>query len=203
MAAAVKRFGRIDTLVCNAGYGLVRPVAQTTPEEMQAIFATNVYGTAYCIRAAAPLMEQQELRDGLRGQMMIVSSAVARRALPYFGFYAATKAAQLSLAESLRVELKPKKIAVTSVHPIGTRTNFFEESGRVSGEVVPREVIGPVTQSAAQVAIRMGRAMSNPPAELWPFDAARWMISLGTVVPSMVDAAMASARGKFSARSAK
>ena len=53
---------------------------------------------------------------------MIVSSAVARRGLPFFGAYSATKAAQLSLAEAMRVEARPRQIAVTSVHPIGTDT---------------------------------------------------------------------------------
>ena len=49
-----------------------------------------------------------------------MSRPEARRGLPFFGPYAATKAAQLSLAEALRVELKPDRIAVTSVHPVGT-----------------------------------------------------------------------------------
>ena len=112
---ALDRFGRIDTLVCNAGYGVIRPVAKTSPEEMTQIFRTNVFGTADCVRAAVPVMAGREPRDdsGWRGQIVIVSSAVARRGLPFFGAYSATKAAQLSLAEALRVELKPKGITVT------------------------------------------------------------------------------------------
>jgi NADP-dependent 3-hydroxy acid dehydrogenase YdfG len=128
----VERFGRIDTLVCNAGYGILRPVASSDPDEIQLMFQTNVFGTTDCIRAAAPIMRKQEVSSGWRGQMMIVSSAVARRALPYFGVYSATKAAQLSLAEALRIELAPEKIAVTSVHPIGTETEFSEAS-RIAG----------------------------------------------------------------------
>ncbi|HEX3132903.1 MAG TPA: SDR family oxidoreductase, partial [Planctomycetota bacterium] len=100
IAATQSRFGRIDTLVCNAGYGISRRVDEMVPAEWQAIIATNLYGTMDCIRAALPLMIAQERRDGWRGQVMIVSSVVARRGLPFFGPYSATKAAQLSLAEA-------------------------------------------------------------------------------------------------------
>ena len=84
-ARSVKHFGRIDTLVCNAGYGLLRPVAETSPREMAEIFQTNVFGTLDCVRPAVVVMKRQEPRVGWRGQVVIVSSAVARRGLPYFG----------------------------------------------------------------------------------------------------------------------
>ena len=61
---------------------------------------------------------------------MMTSSGAARRGLPFFGPYSATKAAQLSLAEAMRVELKPDQIAVTSVHPVGTSTEFFDVAGK-------------------------------------------------------------------------
>ena len=60
MRAAAERligkFGRIDTLVCNAGYGFLSPVAQTTREQLQQIFTTNVLGTTDCIYFATPHM---------------------------------------------------------------------------------------------------------------------------------------------------
>ena len=199
IASAVQRFGRIDTLVCNAGYGMVSTVADTSADELRAMFETNVFGTASCIRAAVPLMAKQELRDGKRAQIMIVSSAAGRRGLPYFGVYSATKAAQLSLAEALRVELKPQKIAVTSVHPIGTRTEFFEQADSRGKDSIPPDSTGPFSQTARQVAVRMARAIANPVTELWPFDPARWMLSLGTLFPSLVDEAMESARAKIEA----
>jgi short-subunit dehydrogenase len=197
IAAAVARFGRIDTLVCNAGYGRVRTVVDTPPAEMRAIFATNVFGTTDCIRAAAPIMEKQELRDGIRGQLMIVSSAAGRRGLPYFGSYTATKAAQLSIAEALRVELRPLKIAVTSVHPVGTKTEFFEQSETDGAGMLPPETSRGMTQTAEQVALRMARAIASPVAELWPFDPARWMLALTTMFPALGDAIMESARQRI------
>jgi short-subunit dehydrogenase len=188
--AAVARFGRIDTLVCNAGYGMVRAVAQTSPEEMRRMFATNVFGTTDCIYFALPVMAKQEERDGWRGQVMIVSSAAGRRGLPYFAHYSGTKAAQLGIAEGLRVELRRQRIAVTSVHPIGTDTDFFEVA-QVEGKARMAGVFEKgVHQSARRVAREMARGIASPRPEVWPMGAARWLVSLGTVMPGVVDRAM-------------
>lgn len=186
IAAAHARFQRIDTLVCNAGVGLFRPTAETTRAEWDALLATNLHGTLDCIRAAVPLMRQQPLRDGWRGQVMIVSSILGRRAAPWSAAYSASKAAQLSVSESLRVELKPERIGVTSVHPIGTRTEFFtaagERSGRRDGARVSR-----FDQSPEHVARRMAKAIARPCPEVWPSRPSRWLASLGTLMPSFAD----------------
>jgi NAD(P)-dependent dehydrogenase (short-subunit alcohol dehydrogenase family) len=190
IARAIEHFSRIDTLVCNAGYGFLCPVAETTRQQMEAVFATNVYGTTDCIRAAVPHMLRQEPREGWRGQVMIVSSVVARRGLPFFGPYSATKAAQLSLAEAMRVELSPQQIAVTSVHPIGTDTEFGDVSASQSDGKRPRRIVGEVRQSARTVARKMIAAIERPRPEVWPFRAVRWGVSIGTLVPRLVDRVM-------------
>jgi short-subunit dehydrogenase len=191
IAAAAIHFGRIDTLVCNAGYGILRPVADTTPQQMLDIFQANVFGTADCIRAAVPHMLRQPFVGGWRGQMMIVSSAVARRGIPYFGAYSATKAAQLALAEAMRVELRAQRIAVTSVHPIGTDTEFGEAAERRAGGGRIGRIPGEVRQSAGQVAHAMARAIERPVPEVWPFAPSRWALSLATLAPRWVDRVMA------------
>jgi short-subunit dehydrogenase len=194
---SISRFGRLDTLVCNAGYGIARAVADSTHDDVASMFATNVYGTLDPIRAAVPVMRKQYLRDGYRGQIMIVSSAAARRGLPFFGIYSATKAAQLSLAEALRVELKPDDIAVTSVHPIGTQTEFFTVAQDLGGLKMPPQGTGEVRQSPSTVARKMVRAIERPRPELWPMRPARWGVSIGTLMPSLVDRVMAKYRGDF------
>ena len=182
----VAHFSRIDTLVCNAGYGVLRRVHETTPQQAQEIFQTNVFGTLDCARAAVPHMLRQEPRRW-RGQVVIVSSAVARRALPFFGAYSATKAAQLSLAEAMRVELRPLRIAVTSVPPIGTDTEFGDAAhARAGGGRIVR-IPGEMRQSPAQVARRVVRAIESPVAEVWPFAPSRWALSLATLAPKWVD----------------
>ena len=195
--AAYDRFGRLDTLVCNAGYGHVAPVAETDGDEMRRIFAVNVFGTTDCVAAAAPRMATQDGRDGWRGQVVIVSSAAARRGLPYFGAYSATKAAQLSLAEALRVELRPARIAVTSVHPVGTETDFFDTAEATSGRKIQVEGRQIVTQTAGQVADAMVKAIRRPTAEVWPFRPARLALSLGTLFPRLVDRGMGKYRDQI------
>jgi short-subunit dehydrogenase len=200
IAEAHQRHGRIDTLVCNAGYGVARSVAQTSPQEMLDIFRTNVFGTTDCIRAAVPVMAAQEKRDGYRGQIMIVSSAAGRRGLPYFGAYSATKFAQLGLAEALRVELKPQRIAVTSVHPVGTDTEFFTVAERGTGLKVPTPGPGEIRQPASIVARKMIAAIRKPRTEVWPLPIARYAIILGILVPRITDKIMARYRGQLDAQ---
>jgi len=185
--------GSIDTLVCNAGFGLYPPVHETTPAEVRELFATNVYGTTDCIYAAVPRMLQQPIRDGWRGQVMIVSSAAARRGVPYLGVYSATKAAQLSVAESMRVELRPQRLAVTSVHPIMTKTEFgdaAEARGRIK---LPRGNDA-MTQTVGHVARRMVAAIERPRPEVWPSRLVGVGLSFATLLPGIADRMLAKYR---------
>lgn len=197
ISQSAKVLGRIDTLVCNAGYGLLRSVAQTSHAEMERIFATNVLGTSDCVRYVVPVMLKQEPRNGWRGQIMIVSSAAGRRGLPYFGAYSATKSAQLGLAEALRVELKPEYIAVSSVHPVTTETDFFTTAEREGRGKMPPRGTREVVQSAATVARKMIAAIGRPRPEVWPFRPARIGVGLATLMPRITDRAMAAAYKQF------
>src|SRR6184192_1829925 len=136
--------------------------------------ANSGFGTTDCIRAAVPVMARQEIRDGFRGQIMIVTSAAARRGLPYNGAYSATKAAQLSIAEALRVELRPLEIAVTSVLPIGTATEFFQAAEQVSGRRLDPSGTTPKRHSVKRVVKGMIHAIRRPRAEVWSSRATRW-----------------------------
>ena len=185
VAAAAAHHGRVDTVICNAGYGLARAAADTSAEQVRDLFQTNVVGTIDVVRSAVPILRSQAPRDGYRGQVVVVSSAVARRAVPSFGVYGATKAAQLSFCEALRVELRPEAIAVTSVHPVGTDTDFFDTAG----------FGGPGRrQSATTVARAIVRGVRRPRPEVWPLRPARWGLSLATLFPGLVDRALANYR---------
>lgn len=185
---AFERHGRIDTLVCNAGFGIYKWVVDTTPADTRSIFETNVFGSTDCIYFALPRMLQQERRDGWSGQIMLVSSAAGRRGFPCIGMYSATKAAQFSLAEAMRVELKPRGIAVTSVHPIHTSTEFgkvAESKGRL------QMISGPMGQSVEYVARRMKQAIERPRVEVWPSRSAGWALGIGTLIPRLMDRGVA------------
>ncbi len=170
-----------DTVICNAGYGLARTICDTTAAEWLDLLKTNLLGTTACIVAAVPQLRQRPVRDGWRGQIVIVSSALARRGRPAGGAYSATKAAQLSVAEALRVELAEDAIAVTSVHPIATDTEFTSIAvGWKNGAREPR-------QSAELVARRIIAAIVRPRPEVWPHRLSRWGLSLATLWPSLLD----------------
>jgi short-subunit dehydrogenase len=190
---AHEKFGRIDTLVCNAGFGFARPFEQMSEEDIRRIFDANFFGTTECCRHAVALMKRQSPVDGVRGQLMIVSSACARRGLPFFSTYAATKAAQLSLAEGLRVELNRYQIAVTSVHPVLCQTDFFSTAEHLSG-MSPMALAKGAMQPVDVVARKMVRAIENPRRELWPKAMSRLSLLIATAIPAIVDKVMCGMR---------
>ena len=187
IARTLERYGRIDTLVCNAGYGLIRPVGDTTGAELLDLFRTNVLGTTACVNAALPHLLAQPHRDGWRGQVVVVASAASRRGLPDLGAYTATKAAQVSLAESLRVELRGSGVAVTTVHPVTTDTEFFREAIRRSRVRPPERGRVEVLQSPADVAAAIASAIRRPRPEVWPHLPSRLLLTLGAFAPRVVD----------------
>jgi short-subunit dehydrogenase len=199
---AHEKFGRVDTVVCNAGFGFARPFDQMSEDDVRKIFDANFFGTTECCRQAVTFMKRQTPRDGFRGQLMIVSSACARRGLPFFSTYAATKAAQLSLAEGLRVELKPFQIAVTSVHPVLCQTDFFTTAGDLSG-MSPMALAKGAKQTADVVAQKMVRAIESPRRELWPKSMSRLSLLIATAMPAVVDKVMSGIRDDMLRENAK
>ena len=122
VAATVKRFGRLDVMVNNAGSGVRGRVEETPVDDYRRLMEVNYLGTVHGCQAALPVMRRQG-----RGVIINVSSIVGHRALAGGAAYAATKAAQVSLTESLRLELRGTEIAACSIHPVTTETEFAEE----------------------------------------------------------------------------
>lgn len=185
--ATVERFGRLDVLVNNAGYGFRGRVEETPPEAYERLMRVNYLGTVYGCQAALPIMRRQR-----SGVIINVSSILGHRSLPGSGAYAATKAAQISLTESLRAELRGTGVSACSVHPIGTETEFAEvaerESGRGGGPLGPQ-------QSAHAVARWIVRCARRPRPEVYPFPLSRALVWLNALAPGVVDF--------FAARSAR
>jgi short-subunit dehydrogenase len=123
---------------------------------------------------------------GSGGHIFIVSSPAARRTPPYIGIYGATKAAQLMLAEAMRVELRDSKIAVTSVPPIMTKTEFGQVAESQSHVKMPANRRAH-SQTVEHVARRMVRAIERPVPEVWPSRPSRWALSLATLLPGTTD----------------
>ncbi|CAJ96692.1 Short-chain dehydrogenase [Cupriavidus necator] len=124
--AAVARFGRIDVLVNNAGYGLLGAVEEASAEEVEQQFATNVFGVLTVTRAVLPQMRRQR-----SGRILNISSIGGYAAYPGWGVYGATKFAVEGLTEALDAELSPLGIRATVVEPGFFRTDFLDASSLV------------------------------------------------------------------------
>ncbi len=123
-AAALERFGRIDAVFANAGFGATRGFLEESPEHWRSMVLTNVYGVALTIRATLPhLLERGD------GHFLVTSSVAGRRALPG-SLYSATKWAATAIGESLRAELRQMHdnydIRVTLIEPGMVDTPFFD-----------------------------------------------------------------------------
>lgn len=122
-AAAVERFGRIDVLLNNAGYGLLGAVEEATGAEVEALYRTNVFGLLAVTRAVLPTMRAQR-----SGRILNISSIGGYRAGAGFGVYCSTKFAVEGLSEALHAELAPLGIHVTVVEPGYFRTDFLDQT---------------------------------------------------------------------------
>ncbi|WP_316187761.1 MULTISPECIES: SDR family NAD(P)-dependent oxidoreductase [unclassified Bradyrhizobium] len=131
--AAIDRFGRIDVLLNNAGFGLMGAVEETSQEEIEAVFRTNVFGLLAVTRAILPHM-----RKARSGRILNISSIGGYRGSAGFGVYGATKFAVEALSEAMRAELRPLGIHVTAIEPGYFRTDFMDASSlKVSRIVIP------------------------------------------------------------------
>jgi len=176
----VERFGRLDVLVNNAGCGVRGRVEETPSADYERLMRVNYLGTVYGCRAVVPVMRRQG-----QGVIINVSSIVGHRSLPGGGAYAATKAAQISLTEALRVELRGSGVYASSVHPIGTATEFVEvaeraSEGRKGGPVGPQ-------QAALAVARAIVRCAKRPRPEIYPYPLSRGVVWLNALAPSLGD----------------
>lgn len=176
---AVRRFGRLDAIVCNAGFGIYGAVDRVAPPQMQRLLQVNYMGTYHAIWAALP-----EFRRLGRGHIFVISSIVGRRGIPFMGAYAATKFAQVGLAESLRAELRSSGVHVSVVYPISTATEFTSVMMRESGFATRAE--GP-RQSAEAVADAIARAYGRNVAEIYPYRLSKGLAVLGAIAPSFCD----------------
>ena len=126
----LRKAGQIDVLVNNAGYNLVGAVEETSIEQAQALFDTNVFGVLRMIRAVLPTMRRE--RSGL---IINVSSVLGFLPAPFMGLYASSKHAVEGLSKSLDHEVRGLGIRVTLVEPSFTNTPFESNSQRAADPV--------------------------------------------------------------------
>lgn len=130
--AAVNRFGRVDVLVNNAGYGQMGPIELIPIELVKRQFQVNVLGTIALIQALIPVM-----RDQGGGKIINVSSLGGRIAFPFAGLYSSSKFALEGLSDTLRRELEPFNIRVTVIEPGPVDTEFVSVASREINHAIP------------------------------------------------------------------
>jgi NADP-dependent 3-hydroxy acid dehydrogenase YdfG len=143
---ALDRFGRINAVFANAGFGASRGFLEESVDHWRPMVLTNVLGPALTIRATLPHM----LERG-DGHYVITSSVAGRRVLPG-SLYSATKFAATAIGEALRMELRQvddnDRIKVTLVEPGITDTEFFDDGApewALRDEDIAREVLHALT----------------------------------------------------------
>jgi NADP-dependent 3-hydroxy acid dehydrogenase YdfG len=147
-AAATSRFGRLDVVFANAGFGAARGFLEESPEQWRSMVLTNVYGAALTIRATLPA-----LLEAGTGHFLITGSVAGRRALPG-SLYSSTKWAVTGMAESLRAEIRQMhdntKIKVTLIEPGMTDTDFFDNRPGPDSALVDDDIARAVLYAVEQ-----------------------------------------------------
>jgi NAD(P)-dependent dehydrogenase (short-subunit alcohol dehydrogenase family) len=123
LAGAIERFGAVDVVVNNAGYGMLGPFEASTPEQVERQLATNVTGLMNVTREILPHFRQRRA-----GTIINISSMGGRLTFPFYSVYHASKWAVEGYSESLSYELAPFGIRVKIVEPGAIKTDFYDRS---------------------------------------------------------------------------
>lgn len=173
----VKRFGRLDVLVANAGVGHRGSLTAADQQDIQTLLRTNIDGVLNAIRAAVPAMRQTG-----GGHIITISSVASNLTSPYAALYAASKAFVSSLARSLRLELESDHIFVTDFLIGRTATEFNENrlgAGKRTGQNTP-------TMSAERVATAIVQATSRRPKTVTLRWIDRLVLWANTLLPGLM-----------------
>lgn len=117
----IEKFGKIDVVVNNAGYGLIGAIEEPGEEQIRGQFETNFFGVLNVLREVLPVLRSQK-----SGHIINVSSGLGFFAFPSYGYYSATKFAVQGISEALAQETAPLGIKVTIAEPGGTKTDFLK-----------------------------------------------------------------------------
>lgn len=156
MNTIIKRTGRIDVVVNNAGLGAVGPIETYTPEAAQRLFEVNVFGCHRVNRAALPHM-----RKAHSGLLIHTSSIIGRVGLPFFGFYCASKYALEGLVESIRGEVSAFGVDAVIIEPGAYPTTEFGGNVTLPDDADRASSYGALMEVPEKMFAGMGESMAN------------------------------------------
>ena len=181
-------FGSVYAVFANAGYGVEVPASEMGEDELRRIFEVNFHGSLNVVRPAL-----EHMRRAGEGHVLFCSSCLSKISISYYGAYSATKACQDHFARSMRLELRDEGVAVSSVHPIGTKTEFFDAAAALGGDLkIADQKNTMFMQSPERVAravvkrLRRGRG-----GEVWTSLPVRTALGLSVVFPGITDRTLA------------
>ena len=157
---AVVRFGRIDVLINNAGFGVLGAVEEISGAEVEAVYRTNVFGLLSVTRAALPQFRHQR-----SGHIINISAIAGYQSWPGWAVYASTKFAVEGISEGLAMEVKPLGIKVTIVEPGFFRTDFLDSQSLNIGPTVIEDY-AETTGAMRQAAVSSNHKQPGDPARM-------------------------------------
>jgi 3-oxoacyl-[acyl-carrier protein] reductase len=161
---AVDAFGRLDSIVVNAGIGAYGGILDATDEELRTMLRTNIDSSVWAVRAAV----EQFRRAAGGGDIVVISSVAGLRGGGSEAVYAGTKFAQVGLAGSLDREVRAEGIRVSTLCPAGVHTEFAIGNGRTEGDPALDDFLQPEDVGAAVVTVlRQPRRMRTTLWAMW------------------------------------
>jgi NAD(P)-dependent dehydrogenase (short-subunit alcohol dehydrogenase family) len=176
----LKRFGRVDILVCNAGVGHHSTLEKTRFADAEYVMDVNFFGAWRCIQAVLPAMKRQK-----SGQIVIVSSIVGHKGTPKMAAYCASKFALRGLADSLRFEVRDDGIDVIVVCPGYTETEFFDVAITYGEPWEHEKYVKPMPAAKAAAAILKACRARKPEVVLTA--SGKMMVWLSRFAPRLLD----------------
>jgi 3-hydroxy acid dehydrogenase / malonic semialdehyde reductase len=156
VAAALLRFGGIDVLVANAGFGYRAPVVDGDVTRWKSLLDTNVFGLLVTLKhGVKPLLERGS------GHVIVTSSVAGRVVTPGGGAYCGSKFAATAIAEALRMEVGPKGVRVTTIEP-GVVISEFQAVAEYTPEIVQNMLKGTTPLVPADIARAVTFALEQP-----------------------------------------
>jgi NAD(P)-dependent dehydrogenase (short-subunit alcohol dehydrogenase family) len=154
---SIERFGKLDAVINNAGYGQYG-IFETIPQEsIQSNFDVNLFGVMNVIRAVTPVFRKQK-----EGIILNVSSAGGLVGLPSISIYISTKFALEGFTESLSYELKSQNIIVKTVEPGGVDSAFHARASKLNTGTGGIDSYGPFIERANAALGELGKHMATP-----------------------------------------
>jgi len=179
IADTVARFGGIDVLINNAGYGLWGLVEKLPMEEIRNVFETNLFGAIAMIKGVIPEMKKRGA-----GQIINIESVVALRSLPGSGAYCATKHALHAFSEAMRVELAPDHIHVCSFCPGITESDFSKNRVEIDFHT---EFSKALSISSERTAVLIVRAIERKRSQVVTTLSGKFLHVAQRISPRLVD----------------